>query len=54
MVEFVRNVNPKKAYIFTGYSDILSVEIERKLGIKAGPLPVIAQTKLLDFNQAIT
>jgi putative mRNA 3-end processing factor len=54
LMEFVRHVNPKKVYVFTGYSDVLSIEIERKLGIKAGPLPVIAQTKLLDFNQAVT
>lgn len=51
LMEFVGKVHPKRVYVFTGYSDILSVEIERKLGIRAGPLPVIAQTKLLDFNE---
>lgn len=50
LMQFVRSVNPKRVYIFTGYADILSTQIERKLGIKADPLPAIAQTKLLDFS----
>ena len=54
LIQFVKAVNPKKVYIFTGYTDILASEIERKLGIRAAPLPVIAQTKLLDFNEAVT
>jgi hypothetical protein len=45
-------VDPKRVYVFTGYSDMLGAEIERKLGIRASPLPVITQTKLLDFNEA--
>lgn len=52
LLEFIRQVDPKRVYVFTGYSDMLGAEIERKLGIRAGPLPVIAQTKLLDFNEA--
>ncbi len=54
LLQFVSSINPKRVYIFTGYADVLSTQIERKLGIKAGPLPVIAQTKLVDFNEAIT
>jgi putative mRNA 3-end processing factor len=54
LMQFVSSVNPKKVYVFTGYADILSTQIERKLGIKAGPLPVVAQTKLLDFNETAT
>ena len=54
LLEFVKKVKPKKVYIFTGYTDILAAEIERKLGIRAGPLPVIHQTKLLDFNGPAT
>jgi putative mRNA 3-end processing factor len=54
LVEFVRKVDPKRVYVFTGYSEMLATQIERKLGIRAGPLPVVAQTKLLDFNQAAT
>ena len=54
LLEFVQKVHPKRVYIFTGYSDILGAEIERKLGIRAGPLPVIAQTKLLDFEETVT
>jgi len=54
LVEYVRKVNPKRLYVFTGYSDMLAGEIERKLGIRAGPLPIIAQTKLLDFNETLT
>lgn len=52
LMQFVSSVNPKKVYVFNGYDDLLSTQIERKLGIKAGPLPVIAQTKLLDFEPA--
>ena len=54
LVEYVRKVNPKRVYVFTGYAEMLASEIERKLGIRAGPLPVIAQTKLLDFNETLT
>jgi putative mRNA 3-end processing factor len=54
LMQFISGVNPKRVYVFTGYSDVLSTQIERKLGIMAGPLPVIAQTKLLDFNEATT
>lgn len=50
LLHFVESVHPKRVYTFTGYSDILSMEIEHKLGIRASPLPVIAQTKLLDFQ----
>jgi len=49
LLQFIAAVNPKVVYIFTGYIDVLSAEVERKLGIKAGPLPALAQTKLLDF-----
>lgn len=52
LMQFVSSVNPKKVYVFTGYSDVLPVEIERRLGIRASPLPNMAQTKLLDFKVA--
>jgi putative mRNA 3-end processing factor len=54
LLEFVRRTNPKRVYVFTGYSDILAAEIEHKLGIRAGPLPMITQTKLLDFSETAT
>jgi putative mRNA 3-end processing factor len=54
LMRFVATVNPKRVYIFTGYSDVLSAQIERKLGIRAGPLPVLSQTKLLDFSEVTT
>jgi putative mRNA 3-end processing factor len=54
LIQFVKEVNPKKVYIFTGYTDILASQIERRLGIRAAPLPVISQTKLQDFNEAVT
>lgn len=52
LMHFVSQVNPRRVYIFTGYTEILARQIEEKLGIEAGPLPTITQTKLLDFNQA--
>ena len=54
LMQFIAAVNPKTVYVFTGYIDILSAQIERKLGIKAGPLPIRAQTKLLDFPRSAT
>jgi putative mRNA 3-end processing factor len=54
LLQFVSAVNPKRVYVFTGYTDMLPVMIERKLGIKASPLPVVAQTKLLDFKEIVT
>ncbi len=52
LIQFVSSVNPKKVYVFTGYTEVLSTQIERKLGIKASPLPVIAQRNLQDFGAA--
>ncbi len=54
LMQFIAAVNPKAVFIFTGYIDLLSAEVERKLGIKAGPLPVLAQTKLADFTRRAT
>ena len=54
LMQFVASVNPKRVHTFTGYTDILSTQIERRLGIRATPLPVISQTKLLDFSEATT
>ena len=52
LLQFIAEAKPKVVYIFTGYVDVLSAQIERKLGIKAGPLPAHAQTKLLDFPKS--
>ncbi|MGA8905026.1 MAG: MBL fold metallo-hydrolase [Candidatus Bathyarchaeia archaeon] len=54
LMQFVSSVNPKKVYVFTGYTDVLPTMIERKLGIRASALPVVAQTKLLDFREVAT
>jgi putative mRNA 3-end processing factor len=54
LMQFIAAVNPKAVFIFTGYIDLLSAQIERKLGIKAGPLPVLAQTNLADFTRKAT
>ena len=54
LIEFVSRVNPQRVYVFTGYTDVLASQIESKLGIQAGPLPAIMQTKLLDFSQVST
>ena len=54
LMQFIAAVNPKAVYVFTGYIDVLSAQIERKLGIKAGPLPVRTQTKLVDFPRSHT
>ncbi|HUK26848.1 MAG TPA: MBL fold metallo-hydrolase [Candidatus Acidoferrales bacterium] len=51
LMEFVAAVNPKSVYIFTGHAESLSDQIGRRLGIRAGPLPLIAQTKLFDFGR---
>jgi len=54
LLQCLSNVNPKRVYVFTGYTDLLPTVIERKLGIKASQLPVVAQTKLLDFKEGVT
>jgi putative mRNA 3-end processing factor len=51
LIHFVSQANPKMVYISSGYIDVLASQIKRKLGIEAGPLPIVTQTKLLDFNQ---
>ena len=54
LIDFVSRVKPRRVYIFAGYTDILASQIESKLGIQAGPLPAMTQTKLLDFNRLST
>jgi putative mRNA 3-end processing factor len=54
LMQFIAAVNPKQVFIFTGYIELLSIQIERKLGIKAGPLPLLSQTKLVDFTRMPT
>jgi putative mRNA 3-end processing factor len=54
LMQFVSSVNPKRVYVFTGYSDLLPTMIERRLGIRASALPMVAQTKLLDFKEVTT
>ena len=54
LIEFVSHVNPRRVYVFTGYTDVLANQIETKLGIKAGPLPAMTQMKLPDFSQMST
>jgi len=51
LMRFVAAVNPKRVYVFTGYADVLSRQIEREMDISADPLPVLTQTKLLDFGE---
>jgi len=51
LMRFVAAVNPKRVYVFTGYADVLSRQIERDMDIGADPLPVLSQTKLLDFDE---
>jgi putative mRNA 3-end processing factor len=51
LLRFVSAANPRRVYIFTGYTDVLAAEIERRLGIHAGPLPLVSQTRLLDFSK---
>ena len=54
LMQFIAAVNPKEVFIFTGYIELLSTQIERKLGIKAGALPLLSQTKLVDFTRMPT
>jgi len=54
LMQFIAAVNPKEVFIFTGYIELLSAQIERKLGIKAGALPLLSQTKLVDFTRMPT
>ena len=53
LIHFVSRANPRRVYIYTGSSDVLAKQIESRLGIEAGPLPTITQTKLADFNRAV-
>jgi putative mRNA 3-end processing factor len=54
LIHFVSQVNPRRVYIFTGYTDTLANQISSKLGIEAGSLPTITQTNLLDFSNKPT
>ena len=47
---FVKGCKAKTVYSFTGYTDIFTDYIERKLGIVSRPLPALAQKTLCSFN----
>ena len=49
LVSFVRATKAKKVYLYTGYVDIFSEYLMKKLELKAKPLPPLAQTELQDF-----
>jgi putative mRNA 3-end processing factor len=49
LVNFVRATKAKKVYLYTGYADIFSEYLLKKLELKAKPLPALAQTELGDF-----
>jgi putative mRNA 3-end processing factor len=50
LVEFVKDSKAKTVYNFTGFTDIFSNYLRKKLGIKSRPLPHLAQKTLTHFN----
>jgi len=49
LAQYVRATRAKRIYIYTGYVDIFSRYLGKKLGVEARPLPALAQTELRDF-----
>jgi len=49
LAEYVKATGAKKVYVYTGYIDIFSEYLSKKLGVEAKPLPALTQTELRDF-----
>lgn len=49
LTQYVKATRAKRVHIYTGYVDIFSSYLRKKLGIEAKPLPALAQTELSDF-----
>ncbi|WP_455278609.1 MBL fold metallo-hydrolase [[Eubacterium] cellulosolvens] len=50
LIEFVKDSKAKTVYNFTGFTDIFSNYLRKRLGIKSKPLPQLAQKTLAHFN----
>lgn len=50
LVEFVKDSKAKTVYSFTGFTDLFSNHLRKRLGIKSIPLPQIVQKTLPHFN----
>jgi putative mRNA 3-end processing factor len=50
LVEFVQDSKAKTVYSFTGFTDLFSNHLRKRLGIKSIPLPLIVQKTLPHFN----
>ncbi len=50
LVEFVKDSKAKTVYNFTGFTDLFSNHLRKRLGIKSVPLPPIVQKTLQHFK----
>jgi len=49
LANYVRATKAKRIYLYTGYVDIFGEYLQKRLGIKAKPLPALVQTELQEF-----
>jgi len=49
LTQYVRATRAKRIYVYTGYVDVFSSYLRKRLGVEAKPLPALAQTELGDF-----
>jgi len=49
LTQYVKASRAKRIYVYTGYVDVFSDYLRKRLGIEAKPLPALAQTELSDF-----
>lgn len=47
---FVRATKAKTVFAFTGFTDVFCEYLRRRLGVDARPLPLLHQTKIVDFQ----
>ena len=50
LLKFVKDSKAKTVYNFTGFTDVFSNHLRKRLGIKSGPLQPLAQKTLSHFN----
>jgi len=53
LVRYVDETRAKRVYAFTGYTEVVSKYLRKKLNIDARPLPLLSQRSILDFQDGI-
>lgn len=49
LLRFVKHTGAKTVHAFTGYTNLMTEHLRRKLEVEARPIPLLSQTRILDY-----